>query len=438
MKKIPILLCIFSLLFLSTSLLSTSHAASINNKLSDLYAAADYPAIALLLEAEIDKPASEPTANHRNSHKKLYELYIMLAHVYAWKLDKFNDGLATYEKALELRREEEHKSQQKKSGPQMTMPAIEYLFVAGMYEQIKDYTRALEYYQKILPEIQAYNDALVKSGQGLLLGNDLTFLIQYAIDTIHLRQQSAKTYTPLTKKMDLMHECNPMILILMLSTVFPEQQYIFKNKAYKLENNNLDVESFIKNNPANTYSMLAEVCLLMSGLRAIKYDSTNQIPRAAEAFINKYPDSYLSLATRFLIAQISQQNGDTAKAQLYSAELKKTAKKRNIELIIEPDKKFATPDSTWEALRKAMSKGDIEAALSCHIPGDAQQKEIYTALGPAILKKIAADMKPIGKIRSDEQTAKYRANRMHKDIDTEITYYVYFVNILGEWKIESM
>jgi len=425
MKKRSILLCIFSLLFVLTTLSTPLHAARIHSQLVDLYTVSDYPAIAKLLEKRIDEIESATAASSKAKGDELYKLHIMLAHTYAWRLGSFNDGLAEYERARELRLEQE----KKKPGPNITTAALEYLFMAGMYEQIKDHARALEYYQKILQQVKAYSDAVANSGERIFLGSDLTYLIQYAIDTIQIQQQSAKTYTPLTKKIDLMHESNPMMLSLMLASVLPELEYMYENT---------NIEAFIKNNPPSMYSMLLEGCLMMSGLSAMEHDSTNQMPGAAQAFINKYPDSYLTLSTRFLLAQIAQQKGDTEQAQLHLTDLKKTAKKRNIELIIEADKKFAAPESTWEALRQAMRKGDVEAALLCHIPGDPQYKGMYSALGPDVLKKIAADMKPIEKIRADEQTAKYRATRFHKKADTEITYYIYFVNILGEWKIESM
>ncbi len=436
MKKRPALLCIFALLLLLTNLLPAAHASTISAKLRELYAVGDYPAIAKLLEKRIDEIESATAAGSTKADgKEIYNLHLMLAHVCAWQLDRFNDGLAEYERALELRREQEREALQKKIGPNMSSPALEYLFMAGMYEHIKDYARAVEYYQKTLQEAKAYSDALASSGERVFLGNDLTYLIQYAIDTIQIQLQSAKTYTPLAKKIDLMHESNPMMMNFMFATVFPEQEYIFENKSFVLENNNLNMEAFIKHNAASTYSMLLEGGLLTGGLTAITDDS---IQRAAEAFLKKYPDSYLSLATGFLLSQNFLKNGDAEKAQSHLDALKKTAKKRNIELVIEPDKKFASPESTWEALRQAMAVGDIEAALSCHTPGDPKYREIYSKFGPEILKKIGADMKPIEKISADEQTAKYRANRKHKDIDKEITYYVYFVKTYGEWKIESM
>jgi len=244
--------------------------------------------------------------------------------------------------------------------------------------------------------------------------NDLIYLIQYAIDTNQLKLQSAKTYTPLAKKIDLLHESNPMMLGFMLTDLFPEHNFSNTHDA---------LESFIKTNPATTYSMLLEYSILLVGAADITNASTQ---KAAEAYTKKYPESYCSLTLRFLLARYYQSNGDEEKAKAYGAELKKIALKKKIELRIESEKKFATPESTWESLRQAMVAGDIEAALLCHIPGDPKYRELYNKLGKEIVKKIGEDMKPIEKIRADGQTAEYRARRKHKDIDKEIMYYIYF------------
>ncbi|MBM4152746.1 MAG: hypothetical protein FJ220_04390, partial [Kiritimatiellaceae bacterium] len=221
MKKKPALLCIFSLLFLLTNLSPAVHASTIYSELRKLYAAGDYPAIAKLLEKRIDEIESATAAGCEATGDELYKLHMMLAHTCAWQLGRFNDGLAEYERARELRLGQE----KKKSGPNITTAALEYLFVAGMYERINDHAGALEYYQKILQEAKAYSDAVANSGERIFLGNDLVSLIQYAIDTNQLKLQSAKTYTPLAKKIDLMHESNPMMLSLMLASALPEMEY---------------------------------------------------------------------------------------------------------------------------------------------------------------------------------------------------------------------
>ncbi len=43
-------------------------------------------------------------------------------------------------------------------------------------------------------------------------------------------------------------------------------------------------------------------------------------------------------------------------------------------------------------------------------------------------------MKPIQKITEDKGNAKYRIIRNVNG--TEITFYIYFVNVLGNWKID--
>ena len=102
------------------------------------------------------------------------------------------------------------------------------------------------------------------------------------------------------------------------------------------------------------------------------------------------------------------------------------------------DSRYATPESTWSLHRNSLLRGDLKSAANCFVPGYAtNHMKTYETLGTKNLKEIAADMQPIEKIRQDDESAKYRIQRRHKDIDTEITYYIYFVNINGNWKIES-
>jgi hypothetical protein len=51
------------------------------------------------------------------------------------------------------------------------------------------------------------------------------------------------------------------------------------------------------------------------------------------------------------------------------------------------------------------------------------------------MKEIGEKMGNIGKIIASEQEAKYRIRRMEEG--KEITYYIYFHNFDGEWKMRD-
>ena len=101
----------------------------------------------------------------------------------------------------------------------------------------------------------------------------------------------------------------------------------------------------------------------------------------------------------------------------------------------EPNKRFATPEATWDFYRSSLSRGDIQSAISCHIPFDTKYSGLFNELGPKKVKQIGHEMGSIEKIISDSSKAKYRLKRQENGMD--ITYYVYFVQINGEWKIEK-
>lgn len=77
--------------------------------------------------------------------------------------------------------------------------------------------------------------------------------------------------------------------------------------------------------------------------------------------------------------------------------------------------------------------GDLALALECHVPNNNKYEQIFKVMGKDKLKEMAEKMNPIGKITLDNMRAKYRIARNQKG--NEITYYIYFSNINGEWKI---
>ena len=155
--------------------------------------------------------------------------------------------------------------------------------------------------------------------------------------------------------------------------------------------------------------------------------------KAMEAYLSKYPQGYFSLSLRYLLYKFYEESGQKQKAEKLMAELESIAQKRKMDLIVDPDKRFSSPEKTWETYKKALIEGNMDLAMECHIPGHNKYREIFSVLGKDEMKKMAIKMKPIGKITFDEMRAKYRITRDHEG--NEITYYIYFSNINGEWKI---
>ena len=100
------------------------------------------------------------------------------------------------------------------------------------------------------------------------------------------------------------------------------------------------------------------------------------------------------------------------------------------------DPRFSSPESTWSAHKQALIDGDIEGAVACFVPNSAEDyRRGYQMLGKEEMKKLAREMKPIEKITQDDHHAKYRITRIVEGKD--ITFYIEFVNVLGNWKIDQ-
>lgn len=108
----------------------------------------------------------------------------------------------------------------------------------------------------------------------------------------------------------------------------------------------------------------------------------------------------------------------------------------DIDSIGNPDPKFLSPEKTWSVYKNAMIRGDFESAYRCLMPKYKKKlRSIVKAVGEKKMSEKAKEMNPIEKVVSDENSAKYRLIRSIKGKD--ITFYVYFINVFGEWKIDQ-
>lgn len=98
-----------------------------------------------------------------------------------------------------------------------------------------------------------------------------------------------------------------------------------------------------------------------------------------------------------------------------------------------PDPRFSSPEKTWALYKKALIDGELEMAAKCHLRKNDHYIEMYKAMGAEKTSEAARNFRHIEKITGDEQRSKYRIKRNINDKD--ITFYVYFTNVFGEWKI---
>jgi hypothetical protein len=104
------------------------------------------------------------------------------------------------------------------------------------------------------------------------------------------------------------------------------------------------------------------------------------------------------------------------------------------------DPRFSSPENTWQLYKQALVTRDLNLVQSCLSPDFAKKHiEILSALRKEKMKEIAEEMSPIQKIKQDEKRAKYRIKKteIYGGQEKDITYYIYFVKMFGNWKISQ-
>lgn len=106
----------------------------------------------------------------------------------------------------------------------------------------------------------------------------------------------------------------------------------------------------------------------------------------------------------------------------------------DIDSIEKPDDRFSSPEKTWELYRSSFLAGDIKLANKCLMPKYREKHDaIRRAIGDDKMKRKVEEMRSIQKIIEEDGRAKYRIKR--KIGDQDITFYIYFVEVFGQWKI---
>lgn len=408
MKPLIISIQVF-IFYLILSIITCAQASDTEEMMLKSYLNADYVTVASLLEEEIGQLENNKK-DTRSAFRKLYNKKIMLAYIFAWKLNNPKEALKIYKDVNQLR--QSYKDSAK-------IPAIELLNIAEVYESEKELSKAEKYYRRFLNEITSFkkneNDDF-----SIMIADELIRLTKYQIDSINLKKD-VELLLPELKFSSIMAQG---ILPVLYASIFPLARY---ENDIVLETG---LNEYIKKNvPENLSYMFFEFSLII----ITGEDNMDESIEQAYTYIAKYPQSYFSLLLRHMLYKYYSESDQKRKAEVLLAELKEIGKNRGMEMIIGPDERFSSPEKTWATYKKALIEGDITLALECHVPGDNEYAEIYQAMGPERLNEMALKMRPIEKITSDETSAKYRIKR---DLNgTDITYFVYFTNINGEWKI---
>jgi len=114
---------------------SFSHSAIIDQEITKSYTASDYEKTVRLLERQIEEQKLRDSKAEGVEYFGLYTKYLLLCHLYAWRLNKPEVALLKYQELNGLRRS--YKSASK-------FPPLELLYIAEIYEVRNDYPKARE------------------------------------------------------------------------------------------------------------------------------------------------------------------------------------------------------------------------------------------------------------------------------------------------------
>jgi hypothetical protein len=399
--------------FLALASPAPGNVTDFDKEIEKSYLESEFGKTVELLERKTDELSKISPDNQKSSFPELYQSRLLLAFIYAWKLNEPQKAAQIYNELIQHGRAPDTRRK---------MPAFEFLYLADLYEHQKDFPSAIRDYNLFLENLTEFRKT-ENDDVSIIMVDDLERFTKYELDTLVLKTAKGRPalLLPELRLASLMtHYVAPFLSIATAPAArFETSIAMAQGLAPYIEKSTRDVGSMFL-----TYSLLLDAA-------GGKVDESSE--RAFRVFFNKYPDSYLTLSLGYLFYQYYRDNDQSQKAQSLLKEINKTADRRRMKLTIGPDEIFSSPERTWETYRKALMVGDFDLAISCHLPGDKKYSEIFRLLGKEKMKEAAEKMSPIEKITSDSTMAKYRITR---DQDgKEITYYIYFSNMNGEWKI---
>jgi len=163
----------------------------------------------------------------------------------------------------------------------------------------------------------------------------------------------------------------------------------------------------------------------------------NEIDRAmivSDKLFKFFPYDLNMVMLKLQIADLYKNRNNDLKYKQAREEGLKMAKTLNIHIEFGVDKRFVSPEKTWQLLLTSLRKGDIDAAMECFLASSQSKfRPGFTAMKDR-LNDLASGMGTIHKIKIDGNKAEYS---LHREENGEIiSYGVHFTNIFGEWKID--
>jgi hypothetical protein len=396
-----------------------SHAFEIDADIAKAYSASDYFAVAKLLDQQIKSLEETAAKGEKINYSHLYRKFLLRGYIHTWRLNNPDKGLSTYEELLKL------KSSFKNFNKNKKYASIEFLYMGEIHEVKKDYVRARESYLKLLDELVVLLEE-ESDDFAILSTEDLIKLTKYQIDGIRLKMPPSKKQKLLLNKLKLTSRLTHSIIPLSILFLSPTAAYDFPLIQEG------DLVSHIKQSPPDIGSMAMNYALVLNISAA---SVTDKSERAMAAYLSKYPEGYYSLQLRYLFYIFYKENGRTKKGEPLLRDLQTVGKKRGIGFILGPDKRFSSPERTWDTYRNALIAGDIATMAECYAPGAGVHKRLFKSLDKEKMREIGKSIGDISRVKGSGTVAEYMLLRKEKEKD--ISYGITFHNIDGEWKMQE-
>jgi hypothetical protein len=112
-------------------------------------------------------------------------------------------------------------------------------------------------------------------------------------------------------------------------------------------------------------------------------------------------------------------------------------KRSGVHCAVEPDKRFDSPEKTWEYLMTSLKQGNVEAALSCLTPPlKGKFKGLFSKMSSSEMNQMAKSFSGFEKTKDLGGMNEYVVLRHAGGRD--MGGFIYFINSFGEWKIDEM
>lgn len=362
-------------------------------------------------------------AGFKSSYNQIRQIRSLLAGYYRWKVKNSEKAINEYTKLVSVLKKYD-------VDKRATIPY--WFMLAEIYEKdVKNYQIAQDCYKTILA-LSVRNEKQDRDMEifGKWYVGWISFL-QEKINVMYLKKQASFTHRSLKYpniEYTYFFALGGQIPAFSQGNFVDEDFLNYGSEYLRIE----ELDKLYTKYPDSYQVMFFGIALFHQFL---KDNMTDKALLVSEKLTTYYPYDLNILMLQSEAADIYKTQSNTQKYKEAIDKCLKTAKTMNIDIVLGSDSRFSMPEKTWQLFVESLKKGDINAAVECFSPTSQQKfREIFMQL-KGKLNEIASDMGPIRMIKKEESRAEYDILRTENG--KRYSYGLYFVNVLGEWKIEQ-